>query len=966
MGRVSFRRAWVGAFVVGMVLAFSLPSIALAANTATFKSPVPAAGSHITNSQPTISLIGYDRYGVRASGISMWVGGVRVAPTFAYNNLGNKSFRLSYAVPVALSTGAHRVTVKVHDLRSKNSTFTWVFTTGENVPPVTTSNAVASYTNKATILFFAMDNAGGSGVDHTAYTLDGVAGVGAFAFTDVLGAHTLVFWSVDKAGNVEAPHTVNFVVGVDLFAHAAPDVSCTAAGCHHGEDVATIHWALKCTPCHAAGVVPTTNCTAAACHGTTPPANHDVHLPILSSGPPACTQATCHGTNVLSIHVSLCSTCHTSTDPKVVAAISAGGASCETCHGAYASLTPAHAAPANTAHAVSGICYTPLCHNATDVGAIHTNGDDPPGCAACHDNEAHEPTTVCGTCHPNLAVYHEYVHADATGDKSSACTTCHGTDIPTVHEGVGCVCHTASFLRAEMAPFLVAGAPKAQCVDCHKGNYAAHGFNQGKASGHNTTTYGTVGGLTKWDGSEGVVVKDSVGATITQEWPLPTASVFWSQSKALNADGTVNNSGVYSLNPTDSPAIAMANRGGTDMASKINKTVGWDSVVLCQDCHTNLNSSMGPQGANAGQVGLDSNYPDDWTKAEITSFDPTGMRSIETTRGSGNPYYTQLGGNVYMPAEVINGTLAGSSIETTTFKKYGAGMPDQTTTVTVKPGGFYGETTITGAGYSSATKTGRFICQKCHKLTNSFQGLSIEGNGRGFRDNNYNYMGMSNEAHMEHHNDLTTGQGNCVSCHIAIPHGWKRPRLLVYESDPAPYKVQYIWPSYRDATLSVVNTQSPDLSQGNWGWLNTSPASPAANANGRYQDVTLTNAFTGGLNSTHIEKLSASSLAVKELEIGVPALEYGVYDAANGTKWSKWLKTAEGVIWPGDQAAGAARIDLSVWDAAQNKTVTIVKGDAPIQNNCNACTSAAAGTHAPQNGTNTSGEGVNDSIPYWK
>jgi ribosomal protein S27E len=28
----------------------------------------------------------------------------------------------------------------------------------------------------------------------------------------------------------------------------------------------------------------------------------------------------------------------------------------------------------------------------------------------------------------------------------------------------------------------------------------------------------------------------------------------------------------------------------------------------------------------------------------------------------------------------------------------------------------------------------------------------------------------------------------CVRCHIGIPHGWKRPRMIVYASDPAPYK----------------------------------------------------------------------------------------------------------------------------------------------------------------------------------
>ena len=37
--------------------------------------------------------------------------------------------------------------------------------------------------------------------------------------------------------------------------------------------------------------------------------------------------------------------------------------------------------------------------------------------------------------------------------------------------------------------------------------------------------------------------------------------------------------------------------------------------------------------------GLDPNYPDDWTQAELTSFDPSGMRSIATTMGSSNPYY---------------------------------------------------------------------------------------------------------------------------------------------------------------------------------------------------------------------------------------------------------------------------------------------------------------------------------------
>jgi hypothetical protein len=715
-GKGSARRArWLGAFAVGLMLALSVPSMAFAVNTASFKSPVPVTNSHSTNAQPTISLIGYDRYGIRASGVSMYVSGVRVYPTFTYNNLGNRSFRLSYAVPAPLSLGAHRVTVKTRDLRNLTSSTSWLFYVDENVPPVTTSNAVASYTTKATILLFAMDNAGGSGVDHTSYTLDGVAGNGNFAFTAVVGAHTLTFWSVDRAGNVEAAHTVNFLVGVDLFAHAAPVNACTAAGCHGGKDVATIHWAEKCTPCHATGVTPTTDCTV--CHGANGPANHLVHATIASTSTPACTQAGCHGTDIAVIH-GTCARCHDSSDPDVIAAIAAGGATCETCHAGIFAAT--HVAPVNTAHAVSGSCFTPLCHNATDVGAIHTNGDDPPGCQVCHVNNGPATTAACGTCHPNLQAFHDFTHVNASGTKSSACTSCHGTDIPTVHAAVGCICHTASFLRAEMTPLLAAHT--AECVDCHKGQYAGHGFATTPAnpavSGHNTTTYGKVGAYTKFDGSEGVVVKDSANATITQTWPLPTADVFWSQSN------------LGSLSVTDSPAVAMG-----ALSSAIRTDVGWGSVITCQDCHTNLSAALGPQGANAGQVGLDPRFPDDWTKAEITTFDPTGMRSILTTAGSTNPYYTKS----------LSATAS--------------------------------------TGYSSGDVPIRMICQKCHKLTNYHQGEPAQSRaGRSKLD-----MGLSNEAHMEHHGDQILGQANCVGCHAAIPHGWKRPRLLVYSTDPAPY-----------------------------------------------------------------------------------------------------------------------------------------------------------------------------------
>jgi hypothetical protein len=84
----------------------------------------------------------------------------------------------------------------------------------DTTAPTTTSNAVASYVGTATIHLTATDNAGGSGVAHTYYKLDGGAQTEAVNVTvTAVGSHTLEFWSVDVALNAETPHkTATFAV----------------------------------------------------------------------------------------------------------------------------------------------------------------------------------------------------------------------------------------------------------------------------------------------------------------------------------------------------------------------------------------------------------------------------------------------------------------------------------------------------------------------------------------------------------------------------------------------------------------------------------------------------------------------------------------------------------------------------------------------------------------------------------
>ena len=80
-------------------------------------------------------------------------------------------------------------------------------------PPMTVSDVAATYVASATVTLSAVDDAGGTGVAQTWFVLDGSdATAGTVASIATAGSHTLKFWSVDNAGNVEVPTTVEFTV----------------------------------------------------------------------------------------------------------------------------------------------------------------------------------------------------------------------------------------------------------------------------------------------------------------------------------------------------------------------------------------------------------------------------------------------------------------------------------------------------------------------------------------------------------------------------------------------------------------------------------------------------------------------------------------------------------------------------------------------------------------------------------
>jgi hypothetical protein len=470
---------------------------------------------------------------------------VKVAAIRTNIGAGLRKFTLSYAVPTDLAPGLHTVLVKIHDLHSKNSSFTWRFTVG-GAAPVTTTDAQMNYVipsgslpSAFVITLTALNNGGG----HTYYMLDGGAQttyVGPIPVPTpgvTPSMHTLEYWSVNAAGTVETHHTFTFFVQLlpRTFAqnHASPTslgLICTTSGCHDSDlwtihadsDAATTVAGIEyvgCALCHNTNpAMPATTNNCITCHGALV---HGDHVVIASSGATSlgdCARAGCHpGNAVTQVHAS-CATCHGSANAVVIAAVEAGGhATCETCHAAGTGvLFPSHTAL--DAHALGGgACFgSTACHAYTDAAAFHMG--TPSGCSACH---------------------------------------------------VGTTAHTVSLT--------VGWANRCALVGCHPNLDATHDTVFGFFNASNASSHGA-GVRTMFDGSQGIVLKDTLENTVTTEWDFPQSNVFWASNDA------------------SAPPTAI-------------KGLNEDSVVTCFDCHSgDVNWFTGPHGASA-RWAIDANYP---------------------------------------------------------------------------------------------------------------------------------------------------------------------------------------------------------------------------------------------------------------------------------------------------------------------------------------------------------------------
>jgi hypothetical protein len=106
----------------------------------------------------------------------------------------------------------------------------------DSTPPTTTDDAPSGWQNHpVTVTLTATDDAGGSGVASTHYTVDGGADqTGTSVSVSGDGTHTVSYYSVDKAGNKETVHAVTVKIDTTAPVITATRTPANAAGWNNG------------------------------------------------------------------------------------------------------------------------------------------------------------------------------------------------------------------------------------------------------------------------------------------------------------------------------------------------------------------------------------------------------------------------------------------------------------------------------------------------------------------------------------------------------------------------------------------------------------------------------------------------------------------------------------------------------------------------------------------------------------
>ncbi|TLM78085.1 MAG: hypothetical protein FDZ70_04505, partial [Actinobacteria bacterium] len=520
-------------------------------------------------------------------------------------------------------------------------------------------------------------------------------------------------------------HTVRHGGAASAHDAAVTGAACGGTGCHAVADVAAIHSeSITTNAMHP---------TCLTCHGADVTPTKD------------CSAAGCHSSIVghRTAHDTAasgeCVACHENANvqdqhaPALIGAVVSGKTNdgCNICHGGDGW---ANVRIGNTRECVS-------CHNAAEIGGkayspaapnhypAASHAADIPACQGCHSADLkteHAKPTVGVTC---VACHETRVDfATAPWDKACETALCHATKhvgAQLKHVSTTSECGGTGCHAISDVDDIHASAPNG-CNTCHV-----------SASVPATTTNCLASGC-------------HYGATASHESSHDTTGVIDTGCKGCH----------FTLLTTEHTKLG----------------------YTCATCHDSTNTAVVAAIA-AGDRACSGCHP------AVNGRDRHASQNATEFAAANASGHNSLAGTAFMKSSfVVSGTTYTMSLPSaSTFLKAGwtttsrvscdgchdfggtaAGPHGAAVTVTIDPAypTRYGNAILSQnpPGMSSGV-----ICAKCHSLHDS--GGS-----------------PCNVVHKEHDNRGMSEGGRCVSCHVSIPHGWRRPRLLGSQWDPAPYK----------------------------------------------------------------------------------------------------------------------------------------------------------------------------------
>lgn len=628
------------------------------------------------------------------------------------------------------------------------------------------------------------------------------------------------------------------------------DASQECVDCHETGDVTTLHkkadGTTDCDLCHAnpsrVPVLPS-SADCVNCHGPLSPVdpNHYPAVPHTSNDASqygyACSA--CHKLGMKPEHVKASSgavTCVTCHEQKVDDLAAAWTKDCSACHGVqHGEINQEHTS-------TSTECAGSGCHVVTDVGALHSDasitvgGSTYTACRVCHrDSDAVPTSTTCSDCHDG----HGDLTAAHTATASSDCVSCHETgdvrslhaDCLTCHDGrtlpatVDCAnchadvtpvdpnhypaaahlasetgCQNCHYLDMKQEHFKPASGP-VSCVACHEQKVdlftsawdktcaACHPDKHGQKNAKHASTNAGCGGSGCHNIADVSDIHNGLqgsGCGVCHKSASQPATTTDCTASGCHAGVTADHEGEH-----DTTGVIESGCYGCHFKSLTSE----HSVLgyACATCHSSSDPVVtGAIAANdrrcltchpdsAHNARQAAEFAPGNASMHRASADLPGMRSSFLVNGSSYTMSLPSASTFLKSGWTLNSIVTCDSCHTYSGSD---GPHGATMKVNIDPAypnpykvvngseSFTAQLSANSPTGMSMSKNGstraNIICEKCHVLRT--------GSGT-----------WSNVAHKEH-DDRGSDGAYCNQCHIAIPHGWGRPRMIGYVSDAPAYR----------------------------------------------------------------------------------------------------------------------------------------------------------------------------------